>query len=366
MKREPTVTEGDAGGKRVEGGASGSAYAAAVEGVAVFGHGDRGRFRVRGRAPEQMLNGILSGRMPGPPEPAGEGVIGGEATYHAVLTPKGKMVTDLWCYRLGDEAEHGFLLDVPGAGREGLLAHLGRYLPPRFAALEDVSESTGALTVVGPRAGRVLSRAALGLRLNPSELATLDEGEWRLAGDRADDGLIVRRSAEVWPEAFTVLGPAGAVSALRRMLEGEGVVRGDEATWDTFRVEAGRPAFGVDMDTDTIPVEAGIHTRAIDHTKGCYTGQEVIVRIRDRGHVNRELKLVRLGDVPVPEPGAELFPADRGGGGQGSPVGDGGGTGASAGPVGRVTSAVASPRFGETVALAYIRRGAEGPFTTQR
>jgi folate-binding protein YgfZ len=96
------------------------------------------------------------------------------------------------------------------------------------------------------------------------------------------------------------------------------------------------------MGEDTIPVEAGIHDRAIDYTKGCYTGQEVIVRIRDRGHVNRSLRQLMLGDVPAPHRGAELY----------LPGGDK--------AVGYVTSAVQSPRFGQTVALGYVKRGTEG------
>ena len=96
------------------------------------------------------------------------------------------------------------------------------------------------------------------------------------------------------------------------------------------------------MDSDTIPVEAGIHERAIDYKKGCYTGQEVIVRIRDRGHVNRHLRQLMLGDVPAPRSGAELYA-------EGSDQ-----------PVGHVTSAVESARFGQTVALGYVRRGVEG------
>jgi folate-binding protein YgfZ len=96
------------------------------------------------------------------------------------------------------------------------------------------------------------------------------------------------------------------------------------------------------MDADTIPTEAGIDDRAIDHTKGCYTGQEVIVRIRDRGHVNRQLHRLELGDVPTPAAGTELLAADG-----------------SAKTVGRVTSAVQSPKHGGVLALAYVARGVD-------
>ncbi len=326
-------------------------YAAATEAVAVFDRSHRARFSVRGRAPRQMLNGVLTGTIPAAPATAGEHVLGGAATYHAVLTPKGKMITDLWCL-CREEADAGgdFLLDVPVAGRQGLLDHLRKFLPPRLAKVEDESHATASLTVVGPSAARHVSRLALGLRVDDRELSALPEGGWRSVGSRiggegepaADDGVYVMRTAEVWPEAYTVYGPAGAVEALWQALVHGGARPAGLGVWNTLRVEAGRPAYGTDMDADTIPVEAGIHERAIDYTKGCYTGQEVIVRIRDRGHVNRHLRQLLLGDVPAPKPGAELFA-------EGSDK-----------PVGHVTSAVESPKFGQVVALGYVKRGVEG------
>ncbi len=316
-------------------------YRAATEGVAVFERGDRARLLVRGRAPGKMLEGILSGAMPPAPRRLPSGAWAGRATYHTVLTPKGKIVTDLWATLLGDEAEAGYLLDVPPAGAKGLLESFAKLLPPRFAVLDDASSATDALAVVGPRAAEALSVAALDARVSAEELRALEEGEWRSAAE-PPDGLLVARSADVWPEAYWVTGPLEAVGALRDRLLAEGAEPGGPEAWTTLRVEAGRPEFGPDMDADTMPPEAGIESRAIDHTKGCYTGQEVIVRIRDRGHVNRSLRLLDLGDAPVPSAGTELL-ADDG----------------SGKVVGRVTSAVRSPRSGGTLALAYVGRGTE-------
>lgn len=328
---------------------AGATYAAAVESAVVFDRSARTRLVIRGKAPEQMLKGILTGKMPEAPTALAPDLAGGRATYHTVLTPKGKMITDAWCFRLGDEEADGFLLDVPEAGREALTAHLGRFLPPRMAKTEDVTTRTAMVTVVGPKAAELLSRLALGLRVEGHELSALEEGAWRAVGARPADGLMVVRSGEVWPEAFDVVGPAGVVRALTGALEAGGAptpgAAGGDA-WTTLRVEAGRPAYGADMDDTTIPVEAGIHERAIDYTKGCYTGQEVIVRIRDRGHVNRALRVVRLGNVAPPAKGTELFEAD-------APE--------DARPAAVVTSAVRSPREGETLALAYVKRGVEGP-----
>jgi folate-binding protein YgfZ len=136
------------------------------------------------------------------------------------------------------------------------------------------------------------------------------------------------------------------VAALRKALEEGGAEEAGADAWEVLRVEAGRPAYGPDMDDGTIPVEAGIHDRAIDYQKGCYTGQEVIVRIRDRGHVNRTLRLLHLGDVNPPSPGSDLF----------DPTSD-----RPERAVGWITSAVRSPRFEETVALGYVRREVEEP-----
>src|SRR5690606_3768668 len=143
------------------------AYEAVVGRLAVFDRSRRTRLRVRGRAPRQMLNGILTGTLPAPPvtgEPAATGAVAsGRATYHAVLTPNGKMISDVWAVLPGDEEADGFLLDVPEEGAVALVPHLRKILPPRFAALADVSAETGMLAVVGPEAAGALSRIAFGL-----------------------------------------------------------------------------------------------------------------------------------------------------------------------------------------------------------
>ena len=314
-------------------------YESATRELAVFDRSHRTRLVVRGRAPGQMLKGILTGVMPPAPREQGEGLWAGRATYHTVLTPKGKMISDLWATLLGEESEAGYLLDVPVAGRLGLLESLARLLPPRFAALEDVSAATAMITAVGPRAAEMVSEKALGGRLGAADLGQLAEGEWRCV-DRPERGLVVQRTAEVWPEAFSVVGPSHTVVGLWESLVASGARPSGNGVWSTLRVEAGRPVFGADMDGDTIPTEAGIDDRAIDHAKGCYTGQEVIVRIRDRGHVNRKLERLELGDVPTPAGGAELLAADG-----------------SGKVVGRITSAVQSPKHGGVLALAWVARG---------
>ena len=288
-----------------------------------------------------MLNGVLTGAAP-------EGDRRhGRATFHAVLTPKGKMVTDLRALLVSRDPEV-LLLDVPVSGSEPFIAHLKKYVPPRFAKVADISDDMGALTITGAEAAEAVSGvSAAGAGADGSTAVTaealggLAAGEWT-APDGDPSRLVIVRSDEVWPPAFTILGRRDLVSGVQKTLTVSGMIDGSAELWRTLRLEAEHsPVYGIDMDDTVIPVEAGINLRAIDYHKGCYTGQEVIVRIRDRGRVNRHLRRLRLGGMAPPPAGTPLSFPDTGK------------------PAGYVTSSAWSPRFRETVALAYVRREAE-------
>jgi hypothetical protein len=109
---------------------------------------------------------------------------------------------------------------------------------------------------------------------------------------------------------------------------------------ETLRVEAGRPEFHVDMTAETIPLEANLLDRAISTTKGCYVGQEVIIRVLHRGGGRVAKRLVQLqfdgGEARVPSAGTALSADGR--------------------EMGRVTSAVWSPRAGAAIGLGYVHR----------
>ncbi len=318
-------------------------YTAAVDGGALFDRSHRVFVRVEGRAPAQMITGIVSGRMPPEPEERDEGITGSSAPPSTVLTPKGKLVTDLRVFRLEGGASGALLLDVPRAGLEGLLEHLKMYLPPRMARLVPPGESLGMLTLTGHQVVSILTREALGLRVDPPELAALEEGEERVLLDGSETGLRVVRCADVHPMAFDLVGPHSTLGSLWRRFVELGFRPAGHGVWETLRIERGRPAYGVELDRDVLPPEAGIDERMIDHHKGCYTGQEVIVRVRDRGRVNRHLRGILLGDQPTPSPGTPLFVEGRDR------------------EAGEIRSTAQSPRFGQGVALGFVRREAEPP-----
>ncbi len=102
---------------------------------------------------------------------------------------------------------------------------------------------------------------------------------------------------------------------------------------EALRIERGIPRYGVDIDETTLPQETG-QLHAIHFNKGCYIGQEIVERIRSRGHVNR--MLVRLESSELLEPGAAIEAEGR--------------------EIGRITSAARSPTRDVFVALGYVRR----------
>jgi tRNA-modifying protein YgfZ len=115
---------------------------------------------------------------------------------------------------------------------------------------------------------------------------------------------------------------------------------------DVTRIEAGRPKFLVDMTADTIPLEAGIEDRAISLTKGCYVGQEIIIRVLHRGAGRVAKRLVGLALEPgatAPMAGAPVASGDR--------------------AIGAITSATVSPALGHAIALGYVHRDFAEPGT---
>lgn len=324
-------------------GDPGGEYRAAVQDLGVADRSHRGRVGVTGRQPVEMIHSLVTNDVKRPPVRVSGDVLAGHGVYAALLTAKGKMIADLRVFWRGPPAAPALLLDIAAAGYAGALAHLRRFLPPRLARVEELSESTGMVTVLGPRAAEVVSREGSGLRVDVAELEVLGEDEYRVVGRESGSGVLLARTGDAGVPAFDIIAERGAVAALWDAMLRAGARRVGHGVWDTLRIEAGRPAYGTDMTEDTIPVEAGIEGRAISYTKGCYPGQEVIVRIRDRGHVNWMLRGMLLGERPAPTPGTPLFApgSDR--------------------AVGRITSAAQSPRFGQCIALGYVRREVEPP-----
>jgi folate-binding protein YgfZ len=303
-------------------------YRAVRESAGVALRSDLAVFRMWGRDPVKMLNGLITNDLGG--AGAGQGV------YAAMLTPKGRTVADLRAFRLDRESGPEILVVAAAEAAAGTREHFRKYVPPLFSRWEDAFDRLGVLGLYC-RGAAALVRRVLG------EIPA-EPGEDRFADVLfQEEPVVVVRTLEVGlEEGFDLIASESLLAALRDAFRAEGAHPVGFGTLETLRVEAGRPRYGSELTEETIPTEAyeetGLLSRAISFTKGCYTGQEVIVRIAHRGHVNRHLRGLLLGDSPAPAPRTPLFHPETGK------------------EIGWTTSAAHSPLVGQTVALAFVRR----------
>jgi folate-binding protein YgfZ len=234
----------------------------------------RGADRVR------FLNGVVTADIAHLP-------VGG-GTRALLLTPKAHILADLQLFLREDDA---YLLVAAGQGQAAAAA-LSRY-----AVMDDftteVAPEVQLIAVLGPRAGEALAAAEL------STVAFDGAPLWSHAtlGTRW-----VARVRQLGVEGYWVAGPRSELDGVREALRARGTLRLSAAAAEAARVVAREPAWGQEITDEFFPMEIGLGD-AISYGKGCFLGQEPIVRIRDRGHVNWRLAALDLaegaGDIAV-------------------------------------------------------------------
>ncbi len=239
----------------------------------------------------------------------------GGAAPSLLLAPQGKLRATLWVLRARDRI--GLVSD---AGRGAVvLEDLARF---RLRVdVELVAEERPVTDVWGPEAAEALTRAGLDV---PGSTGWTDA-----------DGQVVASlpfTRATLPR-YVVVGVD--VDQMRRA----GIHQSGRLASTAVRIEAGEPVMGVDMDERTIPQEAGVVSAAVDFTKGCYLGQELVARIDSRGRVNRHLRGLVIGTNILPPIGAEVFAQDR--------------------VVGSLSSVAESLELRAPIALALLRREVE-------
>ena len=284
-------------------------YRVLKEEAGFLNRSERSKLRVRGADAADYLQGQLTNDIEALEPDAG--------CYTALLDRKGHMQADMRALRLstGD-----LWLDTEPETAPVVERHLRMYSIGREVEIEDVSGEWSILSVIGPAAVEVAGTSPL----SPEHAQRYYEREGleilAVATDLGLD-LIVR---------------AEQSQALQKLLARSGAAEVSEAAAEILRVESGRPRFGREMTSATIPQEAGIDERAVSFTKGCYIGQETVARLHYKGKPNRHLRGLRLE----------------------SPASDGDAIVLGEREVGTIGTAVLSPAFGP-IALAVIRREAE-------
>lgn len=294
--------------------------AAVRQAVGVVDWSPRGFLTVTGADHVDFLHRMLSNDV--------QGLAPGQGNYSLLLTVQGHIVADLHLWRMDDHV----LLETHLATKEPLRETLEKYVIADDVAVEDQSEQLTALLVEGPAAASLLGAAGAAVLPGKEFNHT-----WVKLGETP---VHVARLSQTGSAGYALLFVVeyaqnvwDALAAARARVPWQPV---GWAALNVLRTEAGIPWYGVDLAATTLPPEAGLETRAISYTKGCYVGQEIIERIRSRGHVNRKLTGLVVEDGSVPPAGTKLLAESK--------------------EVGEITTAVHSPTLARVIALGYVRR----------
>jgi aminomethyltransferase len=257
----------------------------------------------------------------------------GEGAVGLLLNAQGHIQAELETFALEDR----LLILGHASVREKTFATLDKFIIMDDATITDETGQSGTLAIEGPAA------AAIVRELSGVDLATMAPYGHATADVQTAAGAIacrvIRHSLFGFPGAEFLVARDALVplwnvlqSAAQAQLGG---AIGYQAL-NALRLEAGIPWFGADFDEHQIPHEAALENTHISFTKGCYTGQEIVERVRSRGHVNRRRTALAFSGAEPPAAGALLT--------------------ATGAEVGHVTSAAFSPRAGKPIGMGYVRR----------
>jgi folate-binding protein YgfZ len=281
----------------------------------------RAFFNFTGPDRARYLNAILTNNI--------RDVQPGQGVPSLLLNPQGHIMADLEVYGLADK----LLVVTHAMIRERTAATLDKFIIMDDVVMEDVTEQLGVVSIEGPLSSKIIS--SLGgpaLEL----LSELSHMETQIAGVCCR---IVRRSPGGVPGAEFITSRESLPKLWQALVDATRVNNGGSIGYDALsalRLEAGIPWFGYDFDETTLPHEAGLENSHISYTKGCYTGQEIVERVRSRGHVNRKRVGILFSSETIPATKTPLKVGDA--------------------EVGFVTRAAFSNALERPIGMAYVRR----------
>jgi folate-binding protein YgfZ len=306
-------------------------YQAAVERAALFDLSCRTKVELAGPEARAFLHNLCTQDVKNLP-------LGGGCEAF-LITSKGRVVAHVLVGHYLQPNSAVLWLDTVPDQADVIGEHLEHYLISEQVELADRTLVFGMLHVCGSQAGAIIE-SVTGQSVGDLQPLHNRGFEWPCEGKPWCN---VRRTRSLGLDGYDLIFPAEQSLKLWTTLREAGAVPAGAEAYETLRIEAGTPEFGVDIKEERFVMEVGRTEQAISMTKGCYLGQESVVMARDRGHVNRTL----MG-VAAPRDG--LLPVD-------------GRLYKGAEEVGQITSSTESPRLQQVIALAYLRRGSQEPGT---
>jgi folate-binding protein YgfZ len=301
-------------------------YHAARETVALIDKSYRAYLRFSGPDRVRYLNAVLTNNI--------KELAVGRGIVSLFLNPQGKIQAEIETYA---EAESLFCVSYATI-REMLVVALEKFIIMDDVALSDETDGYGTLALEGPAA------ADAAKKMTGISLGDLSELSFREASVDGISCKLVKRSPGGFAAAEFVTRRKD-LSRLWQMLREEVGKTGGRAmgykALNALRLEQGVPWFGYDFGEKQIPHEAGLQDSHISYTKGCYTGQEIVERVRSRGQVTRMRVLVKFDTLDAPAPGTALLFDGK--------------------DAGHITRTGFSPALRSAIGMAYVRREKSDP-----
>jgi folate-binding protein YgfZ len=276
---------------------------------------DRGRIRVSGSEAVMFLNGLITNDM--------KTLVKHRWMLAAFPTVQGRLIGAVRVIRA---AEPLYLIDTDAASHEAVLKTISKFTMAGDFYVTDVTAQTSMFTVQGKQAAAI-SEKVLRAGLYDLPRYFVVDVVWQ------NSLVTILRATHTSEDGFDIVVEADKAAELRQALEQAGAHPVSEETREILRVEAGIARYGRDMDETNVVTETNLDD-AVSFTKGCYVGQEIIVRIKHRGHVAKKLTGLRFETERQIESGAILKADGK--------------------EIGRVTSTAVSPKLG-SIGLGYVR-----------
>jgi folate-binding protein YgfZ len=251
-------------------------YEALMNGGALLDLSDRGRIRVTGEDRARLLHAMTTNHV--------QQMTPGDGIYAFFLNAQGRILADVYILCFADH----FLLDTAGETRQVVYAHLDQYIIADDVTLEDVTDQTFSFGLEGPRATDIAARC--GMQAPHHRFSHVESGEFGVAAISSTGSYGVR-----------IYGPSRRKEEATAMIEAVGAIAASAEDAETVRIENFVPRFGCEITEHTLPQETQ-QMHALHFQKGCYLGQEIVERIRSRGHVNRLLMGFRIESPSAPPP----------------------------------------------------------------
>lgn len=303
-------------------------YRAARESAALLDTNWNAIWLIGGRDRVQYFHNITSNDI--------KGLAEGHGTLALLLNPQGHILAELEIYALPEK----LLVRSHASQRERTLATLKKYIIGSKVEIDDATERLGSFAIEGPKAPDALRFVGVDIESLPNlgiqEITVEGHPCWML-----------RRSHFGAPGAEIIAPRENLAGLWRKALAAVRAVGGAPigmAALNALRLEAGEPWFPADFNDAMIPHEASVESTHVSFNKGCYTGQEIVERVRSRGHVNRKRVSLKFSSSAPPPAGTKL----RAGGSD----------------VGFVTSSAFSPAYQTAIGMGYVRREQFAPGST--